>query len=186
MTRTTEQGQGTETAIFAGGCFWCTEAVFVRVRGVQQVESGYIGGQDANPSYREVCGGRTGHAEAVRVRYDPQQVSYPELLRVFFGTHDPTSLNRQGADVGTQYRSAVFVSSEQQADTARAVMAEVQGSYAAPIVTTIEEATTFYPAEEEHRDFYARNPDYGYCRAVVSPKVSKLRQSYAHLLRESD
>lgn len=184
MSEQRSQTDNLETAILAGGCFWCTEAVFLRVRGVHEVQSGYIGGRDANPSYREVCGGRTGHAEAVRVRYDPSQVSYRDLLRVFFGTHDPTTLDRQGADVGTQYRSAVFVADPEQAAAVREVMAEVQPAFDAPIVTTVEPASTFWPAEEEHRDFYARNPNHGYCRAVVSPKVGKLRAGFAHLLAE--
>ena len=175
----------TEQAIFAGGCFWCTEAVLKDVRGVQKVESGYIGGQVANPTYRQVCGGDTGHAEAVRVTFDPSVVGYADLLRLFMVTHDPTSLNRQGADVGTQYRSAVFpLSAEQEAQT-RAVFKEFEdaGTFGKPIVTSIESANTFYVAEDYHQDYYANNPNQGYCMAVIAPKVAKLRAHYGEMLR---
>ncbi len=174
-----------EQAILAGGCFWCTEAVLKDVRGVEKIESGYIGGQVANPTYRQVCGGDTGHAEAVRVTFDPAVVSYGDLLRLFMVTHDPTSLNRQGADVGTQYRSAVFpLTPEQEAQT-RAVFAELeqQQVFGRPIVTSIEPATTFYVAEDYHQDYYANNPNQGYCMAVIAPKVAKLRAHYGQLLR---
>ncbi|WP_291426295.1 peptide-methionine (S)-S-oxide reductase MsrA [Deinococcus sp.] len=174
-----------EQAILAGGCFWCTEAILKDVRGVEKIESGYIGGQVAHPTYRQVCGGDTGHAEAVRATFDPAVVSYGDLLRLFMVTHDPTSLNRQGADVGTQYRSAVFpLTPEQEAQT-RAVFAELeqQQVFGKPIVTSIEPATTFYVAEDYHQDYYANNPDQGYCMAVIAPKVAKLRAHYGQLLR---
>lgn len=173
-----------EQAIFAGGCFWCTEAVMQDVRGVQKVESGYIGGQMPNPDYRSVCSGTTGHAEAVRVTFDPQVVSYADLLGLFFATHDPTTLNRQGADVGTQYRSAIFPLSAQQEQTARQVMADLsaQDVFGRPIVTSIEPATEFYVAEDYHQNYYRNNPGQGYCMAVIAPKVAKLRAHYAEKL----
>lgn len=173
-----------EQAIFAGGCFWCTEAVMQDVRGVQKVESGYIGGQTPNPDYRSVCSGTTGHAEAVRVTFDPQVVSYADLLGLFFATHDPTTLNRQGADVGTQYRSAIFPLSARQEQTARQVMADLaaQDVFGRPIVTSIEPATEFYVAEDYHQNYYRNNPGQGYCMAVIAPKVAKLRAHYAEKL----
>lgn len=174
-----------EQAIFAGGCFWCTEAVLKDVRGVQQVESGYIGGQVPNPDYRAVCSGTTGHAEAVRITFDPSEVSYADLLRLFMVTHDPTSLNRQGADVGTQYRSALFPLTPEQEQVARQVMDEFTqaGTFGKPIVTSIEPASPFYVAEDYHQDYYARNPTQPYCSAVIAPKVSKVRQHYQEMLR---
>lgn len=173
-----------EQAIFAGGCFWCTEAVMQDVRGVQKVESGYIGGQMPNPDYRSVCSGTTGHAEAVRVTFDPQVVSYADLLGLFFATHDPTTLNRQGADVGTQYRSAIFPLSVQQEQTARQVMADLTEAdvFGRPIVTSVEPATEFYVAEDYHQNYYRNNPGQGYCMAVIAPKVAKLRAHYAEKL----
>ncbi|MFC6616871.1 peptide-methionine (S)-S-oxide reductase MsrA [Deinococcus radiophilus] len=181
----TQANETTQQAIFAGGCFWCTEAVMLRVRGVQQVESGYIGGRRPNPSYEQICTGVTGHAEAVRVTFDPSQVSYRDLLHIFFGTHDPTTLNRQGADRGTQYRSALFPLNDDQRAEAQAVMQELNDStYAGGIVTSIEDASEFYVAEDYHQDYYANNPQNPYCGAVVAPKVAKLRQSYAHFLNE--
>lgn len=175
----------TEQAIFAGGCFWCTEAVMQDLRGVQQVESGYIGGQMPNPDYRSVCSGQTGHAEAVRVTFDPAVVSYRDLLGLFFATHDPTTLNRQGADVGTQYRSAIFPLTPQQDADARALMAELdaQQVFGQPIVTSIEPASTFYRAEDYHQNYYKQNPGQGYCMAVISPKVAKLRKYYGDRLK---
>ncbi len=174
----------TEQAIFAGGCFWCTEAVLKDVRGVQKIESGYIGGHVPNPDYRAVCGGDTGHAEAVRVTFDPSLVSFRDLLTLFMVTHDPTSLNRQGADVGTQYRSAVFPLSPGQEQTTREVMAEFeqQETFGKPIVTTIEPASEFYVAEDYHQDYFARNPMQPYCAAVIAPKVIKVRKHYADML----
>ncbi|MBX9796788.1 peptide-methionine (S)-S-oxide reductase MsrA [Sphingomonas sp.] len=169
-----------EQATLAGGCFWCTEAVFNDVIGVTKVESGYIGGHVANPSYRQVCNGDTGHAEAIRLTFDNDQVSYGDLLDMFFATHDPTQLNRQGNDVGTQYRSAIFPHSEEQRAEAIAAMARAASGWPAPIVTTIEPMATWYPAEDYHQDYWTgegqRNP---YCLAVIPPKLNKLRKSFA-------
>ncbi len=176
---------GMQQAILAGGCFWCTEAVLKDVRGVHRIESGYIGGHTPNPDYRSVCSGATGHAEAVRVTFDPAQVSYKDLLGLFFATHDPTSLNRQGADVGTQYRSAVFpLTAEQEAQT-REVIADLtaQDVFGKPIVTTVEPASEFFVAEDYHQNYYENNPRQPYCMAVIAPKVSKMRQYYSDRLR---
>ena len=177
--------QGLEQATFAGGCFWCVEAVFDELRGVERVESGYAGGAVANPSYEQVCTGATGHAEVVRVTYDPNVVSYRDLLGVFFSTHDPTQLNRQGADVGTQYRSAVFYETPEQRAEAEQLIAELEAQrvWDGTIVTTLEPLTEFYPAEDYHRDYYRRNPNQGYCRAVVAPKVAKFRKQYLDRLK---
>lgn len=176
-----------QTATLAGGCFWCTEAVFLDVKGVQQVESGYIGGSVPNPSYDAVCGGRTGHAEAIRISYDPSVLSYRDLLGIFFATHDPTQLNRQGHDTGTQYRSAVFYQTEAEKAEAQAVIDEItaQGVFDAPIVTTLEPATTFYVAEDYHQDYYSRNKLQPYCMAVITPKVSKFRKQFTERLRSA-
>ena len=169
-----------QQATFAGGCFWCTEAVFKDVIGVTAVESGYIGGHVDNPSYKQVCGGDTGHAEAIRVTFDPDQLAYGDLLDIFFATHDPTQLNRQGNDVGTQYRSAIFPHDAGQEAEARAAIARNAASWPAPIVTTIEPLGTWWPAEEYHQDYWEgegqRNP---YCIAVIPPKLQKLRTSFA-------
>lgn len=177
--------EGKSYAVLAGGCFWCTEAIYVEMIGVEKVESGYTGGQIKNPAYREVCTGRTGHAEGVRITFDPELVSYGQLLEVFWRTHDPTTLNRQGADVGTQYRSAIFPQDEEQERVARASMAaaEEAGLWDDPIVTTIEPAAAFYVAEDYHQDYYARNPDQGYCVAVVGPKVKKFKALFADKLK---
>jgi peptide-methionine (S)-S-oxide reductase len=169
-----------ETAIVAGGCFWCTEAVFRDVIGVSEVESGYIGGTVANPTYKEVCGGETGHAEAIRVTYDPATISYAEILDVFMGTHDPTQLNRQGNDVGTQYRSAIFPLNESQAAEAEAAIARADAERGGgKVVTTIEGPAEWYPAEDYHQEYWEgegqRNP---YCLAVIPPKLAKLRKSF--------
>lgn len=170
----------TETAIFAGGCFWCVEAVFQDLIGVEKLESGYIGGHLPDPTYKQVCGGDTGHAEGLRVTYDPAQISYGELLDIFFATHDPTQLNRQGNDIGTQYRSAIFPLDEAQRSEAEAAIVRAQPNWPAPIVTSIEAATTWYPAEDYHQEYWngegQRNP---YCLAVIPPKLAKLRKSYA-------
>ena len=170
----------TEYATLAGGCFWCTEAVFKDVIGVESVESGYIGGSVPNPTYKQVCGGDTGHAEAIRVGFDPARISYAELLDIFFATHDPTQLNRQGNDVGTQYRSAIFPHSAEQEAEARAGIERTQADQAKPIVTTIEPLTEWYPAEGYHQDYWETsgrsNP---YCMAVIPPKLQKLRKSFA-------
>ena len=169
-----------EQATLAGGCFWCTEAVFNDVIGVTRVESGYTGGHVADPSYKDVCGGDTGHAEAIRVSYDPAQISYGEILDLFFATHDPTQLNRQGNDVGTQYRSAVFPHSAEQEAEVRAAIARARADWGEGIVTTIEPLGRWYPAEDYHQDYWAgegqRNP---YCLAVIPPKLRKLRKSFA-------
>ena len=167
-------------ATFAGGCFWCTEAVFKDVIGVTAVESGYIGGHVENPSYKQVCGGDTGHAEAIRVTFDPDQLAYGDLLDIFFATHDPTQLNRQGNDVGTQYRSAIFPHDAEQEAEARAAIARNAANWPAPIVTTIEPLGNWWPAEDYHQDYWEgegqRNP---YCIAVIPPKLQKLRKSFA-------
>ena len=173
-----------DVAIFAGGCFWCLEAVFERLRGVAHVESGYIGGTAPEPTYRAVCSGLTGHAEAVRITFDPRVISFQTLLELFFAFHDPTTLNRQGPDTGTQYRSAVFTHSEEQARLAQGVIAELtaQDVFDDPIVTEITPATTWYPAEAGHQEYYRRNPGQPYCAAMIGPKVAKLRSRYAGLL----
>lgn len=171
-------------ATLASGCFWCTEAVVQRLRGVEAVVSGYTGGAKANPTYEEVCTGRTGHAEAVQVTFDPAIIAYEDLLHVYFKTHDPTTLNRQGADVGTQYRSAIFYHDEEQKETAERVIRELTESkeYDAPIVTEITPASDFYVAEDYHMDFYNRNREYGYCRVVIDPKVQKLYKEFSGAL----
>jgi peptide-methionine (S)-S-oxide reductase len=169
-----------ETAILAGGCFWCTEAVFKDVIGVEGVESGYIGGHVEHPTYKQVCGGATGHAEAIRVTFDPSQVTYGDLLDIFFATHDPTQLNRQGNDVGTQYRSAIFPADAGQEAEARVAIERASADWPKPIVTTIEPMATWYPAEDYHQEYWEgegqRNP---YCLAVIPPKLQKLRKSFA-------
>ena len=174
------------TATLAGGCFWCLEAVFDQVKGVSAVESGYAGGQTKNPSYREVCNGDTGHAEVVQVHYDPNVVSYQDLLSIFFGIHDPTTLNRQGADVGTQYRSAIFYHSEEQKEVAEKLIRdlEAQQVFDKPIVTQVVPLDTFYMAEDYHQEYFAKNPYQPYCMAVVSPKVSKFRRHFLELLKK--
>ncbi len=169
-----------ETATFAGGCFWCTEAVYNDVIGVEKVESGYIGGTVPNPTYRQVCNGDTGHAEAIRITFDGDQISYGDLLDIFFATHDPTTLNRQGNDVGTQYRSAIFPNSPEQEAEARDAIERSQADWPNPIVTAIEPDGTWYPAEDYHQQYWEgdgqRNP---YCLAVIPPKIAKLRKSFA-------
>jgi peptide-methionine (S)-S-oxide reductase len=176
---------GKAVAVLANGCFWCTEAIFTELKGVDKVEPGYTGGSVADPTYEQVCGGRTGHAEAIRITFDPKTISYHDLLAVFFATHDPTTLNRQGADVGTQYRSAIFYQSPEQKTTAEKVVREVENArlYPDPIVTQVVEAARFYPAEDFHRDYFARNPTQGYCRAIIAPKVAKFRDQYREKLR---
>ena len=175
-------------ATFAGGCFWCTEAVYAEIAGVKEVTSGYIGGKVPNPTYRDVCTGATGHAEAVEIEYDPARVSFEQLLEVFFATHDPTTLNRQGADVGTQYRSGVFYHDEEQKRTAEAVIAKLDaaGVFPGRIVTEVTQATTFYPAEDYHQDYFATNPQQPYCQAVAAPKVAKVRKVFKDLLKERE
>lgn len=175
----------TETAILAGGCFWCTEAVFKDLIGVDSVESGYIGGTVPQPTYKQVCSGDTGHAEAIRVTFDPAQISYDDLLDVYFATHDPTQLNRQGNDIGTQYRSAIFPASPEQEAAARRGIERAAADWPAPIVTTIEPMGQWWPAEDYHQDYWEgegrRNP---YCLAVIPPKLRKLRKSFAAKLKE--
>ncbi len=174
-----------QTAIFAGGCFWCTEAVFNAVIGVNSAISGYIGGNDANPSYKDICSGTTGHAEAVKITFDETKISYNDLLGIFFATHDPTTLNRQGADQGTQYRSAVFYLDAAQLAAAEAMIAELTKTqvFSAPIVTALTAATVFYDAEDYHQEYYANNPNQGYCMAVVGPKVAKFRAKFKQFLK---
>jgi peptide-methionine (S)-S-oxide reductase len=168
-----------QVAVLAGGCFWCTEAVFLDVVGVKSVESGYIGGTVPHPTYKQVCGGDTGHAEAIRVTFDADEISYDDLLDVFFGTHDPTQLNRQGNDVGTQYRSAIFPQDEDQERRAREALARANADLGGRVVTTIEPKSEWYPAENYHQDYWAgegqRNP---YCLATIPPKLQKLRKSF--------
>jgi peptide-methionine (S)-S-oxide reductase len=175
----------TEQATLAGGCFWCLEAAFQEFRGVESVVSGYTGGQVPDPSYEQVCAGNTGHAEAVQITYDPAVISFRDLLEVFFVIHDPTTLNRQGADVGTQYRSAIFYHTPVQHDEAQAVIAELDQAdlWDGPIVTEVAELGTFYPAEQYHDNYYQRNPDQGYCSAVIAPKIAKVRKHYVDKLK---
>lgn len=179
---------GHDTAILAGGCFWCLEAVFAEVRGVRHVESGYIGGQTPAPDYEAVCTGMTGHAEAVRIDFDPAEVSYRELLEIFFVIHDPTQLNRQGNDVGTQYRSAIFWQGETQRAEAQRMLDELSanGAYAAPVVTQCLPAGEFFPAEAYHRDYYVQHPMQPYCAFVVAPKLEKFRKTFARLRKSAD
>ena len=173
-----------DIAVFAGGCFWCTEAVFTELKGVDAVQSGYIGGARGNPTYEEVCGGRTGHAEAVRIDYDTDIISYAELLDIFFHTHDPTTLNRQGGDTGTQYRSAIFPQNGVQAGEAEAAIARNQASWDNPIVTSIEHGAPWWPAEAYHQRYFENNgTSNGYCAAVVGPKLAKFRKGYAARLK---
>lgn len=173
-----------ETATFAGGCFWCTEAVFNSLKGVTSVESGYIGGGKPNPSYEEVCTGNTGHAEAIRILFDPEQIGYGDLLDIFFATHDPTTLNRQGNDVGTRYRSAIFPHSQQQEQDARAAIERASAEWPSPIVTQIEPLATWYPAEDYHQRYWDRVGNRnGYCMAVIPPKLQKLRKKFAERVR---
>ena len=176
-----------QTAILAGGCFWCTEAVFQDLKGVSQVESGYIGGTAENPTYEQVCGGRTGHAEAVKVTYDPDVIPYGDVLNIFFATHDPTQLNRQGHDVGSQYRSAIFYQSDEEKRRAEQTIADLNARHIwdAPIVTTLESATTFYKAENYHQDYFKNNPVQPYCMAVVAPKVIKFRKQFSDRLKSA-
>lgn len=172
------------TAYLAGGCFWCLEAVFQRLKGVEKVESGYMGGHVAHPTYRQVCGGGTGHAEAVRITYDAEKISYPELLDVFFTIHDPTTRNRQGNDVGTQYRSAIFYADEAQKNDAERVMKQAASHWRDPIVTQIEPAGEFYVAEDYHQNYYNENPNQPYCMFVVGPKVEKLHSKFTNRLKD--
>ena len=173
-------------ATLAGGCFWCIESVFNRLRGVESAVSGYMGGHTENPTYKDICNGDTGHAEVVQVRFDPAEISYRELLEIFFTLHDPTQLNRQGNDVGTQYRSAIFWRTPEQKAEAEAVIAELTSAkqFAAPIVTEVTAATTFYPAEDYHQGYFEQNPQQPYCQFVVAPKVAKARAKFAARLKD--
>ena len=174
-----------ETAVFGGGCFWCLEAVFEQLRGVTAVESGYAGGTDPNPTYKAVCGGTTGHAEVVRITFDPTVISFHELLEVFFATHDPTTLNRQGNDVGTQYRSVIFYLTNEQHAIATELIAELMATnvFPSPIVTELAPAAEFFKAEEYHQGYFRTNPTQGYCQFVVGPKVAKTRKAFAQKLK---
>lgn len=172
-----------ETATLAGGCFWCLEAVFRRLQGVESVVSGYMGGATQNPSYEEVCRGNSGHAEVVQIRYEPTRIAYGELLEVFFAIHDPTTLNRQGNDRGTQYRSAIFFHSPEQLAAAQAAILKQQPDWPAPIVTELAEAEVFYPAEDYHQDYFARNTFQPYCQFVVAPKVRKAIEQFGDRLK---
>jgi peptide-methionine (S)-S-oxide reductase len=178
---TVNQGNGTALATLAGGCFWCLEAVYDNMRGILSVSSGYMGGHVNNPTYEQVCTGTTGHAEVVQVTYDPAQISYRDLLEVFFTIHDPTTLNRQGADVGTQYRSAIFYHDEAQRETAESIIAELEeaGVWDDSIVTEVTAADTYYKAEAYHQDYYQNNAYQPYCQFVVRPKLEKFRQKFA-------
>lgn len=173
-----------DTATFGGGCFWCVEAIFQELKGVHRVTSGYSGGDVANPTYREVCSGATGHAEVVQIKYDPALISFETLVKVFFATHDPTTLNRQGADVGTQYRSVIFYHNEEQRVIAERLKKEFAPTlWSDPIVTEISPFKSFFEAEEYHQNYYSNNPNQGYCRVVINPKVEKFRKQFAHLLK---
>jgi peptide-methionine (S)-S-oxide reductase len=175
----------TETAVFGGGCFWCTEAVFKMLRGVRHVSSGYAGGSVANPSYEQVSGGRTGHAEVIRLEFDPNEIRYRDLLTVFFASHDPTTPNRQGHDVGPQYRSIILTTSEAQKTEATQFIAELNASTRAgtPITTDVAPLTEFYPAEGYHQDYYANNPSNRYCELIINPKLKKVQQQFDQLLK---
>lgn len=184
-TAQVSHGQEPQTITLAGGCFWCLEAVYTRVRGVLSVQSGYANGHLAHPSYEQVCSGSTGHAEVVQIGFDPEQVSLRELLEVFFAIHDPTSLNRQGGDVGTQYRSGIYYSDAAHETLARQMLRDIEqeGEFGAPLVTELRPLESFWPAEEHHGNYFARNPGQGYCRMVVAPKVEKFRKTFARLLQ---
>ncbi len=174
-----------EIVTLGAGCFWCVEAVFQNLKGVESVVSGYMGGAIKNPSYKEICTGRTGHAEVAQISFNTDEISFQELLEVFFQTHDPTTLNRQGADEGTQYRSAVFYHSYEQRETAEAIIDELNnaGAYPNKIVTEVSEATTFYKAENYHQDYFNQNGEQGYCRMVIKPKLDKFKAVFAHKMK---
>jgi peptide-methionine (S)-S-oxide reductase len=183
--QTVNQTMNTEIATFGAGCFWCVEAVFQELNGVIKVESGYMGGSTPNPTYKEVCTGTTGHAEVTQITFDPAVISYEELLEVLWTTHDPTTLNRQGADAGTQYRSAIFYHSEDQKQKAEKSKKEVATTiWDKPIVTEIVPEETYYPAEEYHQDYYANNANAGYCRMVITPKIEKVRSTFTDKLKQ--
>jgi peptide-methionine (S)-S-oxide reductase len=181
----TEEGR-VEVATLAGGCFWCLDGAYRDLRGVVGVESGYAGGQTIDPTYEQVCRGTTGHAEVVRITFDPNVITYRDLLEVFFSIHDPTTLNRQGADVGTQYRSAIFHHDETQRDVAEAMIAELEANrvFDDPVVTEVSPLAAYYPGEGYHQDYYRQNPGQGYCQVVVAPKLAKFRSRYASMLKD--
>jgi peptide-methionine (S)-S-oxide reductase len=183
-----EKTSDTALATLGGGCFWCTEAVYLRLKGIRKVTSGYTGGRVPNPTYKAVCTGTTGHAEVVQLEFDPKVITFDQVLDVFFYTHDPTTLNRQGADIGTQYRSAVFFHNDEQKAAARRMIdtLNASGDFDAPIVTTLEKLTTFYPAEDYHQDYFRQNPGNPYCQAVVGPKVVKFQKRYKALLKDGE
>jgi peptide-methionine (S)-S-oxide reductase len=185
MGEKNQENKPNEVATLGGGCFWCLEAVFGQVKGVTKVESGYAGGKTTNPSYRQVCSGDTGHAEVVQVTFDPSVISFRDILNIFFATHDPTTLNRQGADVGTQYRSAIFYHSPEQKETAERAIAELNaaGTWDRPIVTEVVAMPAFFPAEEYHQEYFRLNPTQPYCQAVVAPKVAKFRKQFTDKLK---
>ena len=176
-----------ENIVLGGGCFWCTEAVFKMLKGVTSVRPGYTGGNKPNPTYQDVCSGSTGHTEVVEIEYDPEQISLQDLLVVFFATHDPTSLNKQGHDVGEEYRSAIFYTTEEQKRTAEASIAELNASAkeGEPIVTEMKPLQVFYPADSSHQNFYARNQEAPYCRIVINPKLEKVREQFSELMKTS-
>jgi peptide-methionine (S)-S-oxide reductase len=178
---------GLKTAVFGGGCFWCTEAVFQRLQGVHSVTSGYSGGEMESPTYEQVSAGITGHAEAIKIEYDPEAIKYEDLLNVFFASHDPTTLNRQGNDVGTHYRSVIFYTDEEQREQAQKYIDKLShdNTFKAPIVTEIKPVMKFFPAEGYHQNFYNNNGSYPYCSVVIDPKIAKLREKFAHLLKPS-
>jgi len=177
-----------EVAVFGGGCFWCTEAVFKMMRGVVSVGPGYAGGQTENPTYNEVSSGTTGHAEVIRIEYDPTQVKYRDLLTVFFGSHDPTTVNRQGNDIGTQYRSIIFYTNDEQKREAEEMIKEINDSNSAgaPAVTEVVPLTKFYDAEEYHKDYFAKNPENMYCQVIINPKLEKVQKQFADLLNKTE
>jgi peptide-methionine (S)-S-oxide reductase len=177
--------EGTEVATLAGGCFWCTEAVFLELKGVKSVEPGYIGGKIVNPTYKEICGGETGHAEAIQITFDPEEMSFGELLEVFFATHDPTTLNRQGNDVGTQYRSEIFYHNDTQQKISEDYIALMtnENTFGKPIVTKIAAVSKFYQAEDYHKNYYNDNKSQGYCSYIITPKIEKLKKLYADKLK---
>lgn len=177
-----------ETIVFGGGCFWCTEAVFTMLKGVISLEPGYTGGSTENPTYEQICTGKTGHAEVIKIVYDPAVIAVRDLLIVFFATHDPSQLNRQGNDVGTQYRSAIFYTTEEQKIEAEKMIAEIDASSTegGKVVTEVTPLGVFYPAENYHKDYFAKNPEQGYCQLVINPKVEKVQQKFAELLKKNE
>ncbi|MDB4265203.1 peptide-methionine (S)-S-oxide reductase MsrA [bacterium] len=184
MNNNETHGTPLANATFGGGCFWCVEAVFQNLRGVSSVESAYSGGQIENPSYQDICTGQTGHAEVIRITYDPEVISYQDLVRVHLGTHDPTTLNAQGADKGTQYRSVIFYETEEERSLAERGIEDASQLIDGKIVTEVSPLTNYYPAESGHQNFYANNPQQGYCNAVIPPKLAKLRKNFGDLMKD--